>query len=217
MLLNKSGGVWNDYPPRGMFLSLLRLREAQLHSSSVVASTQRTFRKVREGQKQGRALCLGGGVLSLALPRALGMSDVPHLREDKTRDSLPYKGRMWASKEVPDLRCWCPGNQESLSEGKSVKPGLSPAVTHITSGCGDVEFSTMACRRVLGETRASPGPLEVVGAGGVPGKDAKCPIRTCGMGWVGGGSPAEEVWNTYFNVQGLVLYLEGRGGAGPAQ
>lgn len=27
------------------------------------------------------------------------MSDVPHLREVKNRDSLPYKGRMWASKE----------------------------------------------------------------------------------------------------------------------
>lgn len=171
----------------------MRLREAQSHSSSVVTSTQRTFRKVREVQKQGRgrALCPGGGVLSLALLRTLGMSDVPHLREDKTRDSLPYKGRMWAFKQVPDLRCWCPGNQESLlallSEGKSAKPGLSPAVTHITSGCGDVKFSTMARRRVLGEIRASPGPLEVVGAGGVVGKDAKCPIRTCGMRWVGEG------------------------------
>lgn len=68
------------------------------------------------------------------------MSDVPHLREGKNRDSLPYKGRMWASKEVPDLSS---RNRESLlallSGGKSAKPGLSLAVTHITSGRGDVE------------------------------------------------------------------------------
>lgn len=35
---------------------------------------------------------------------SLGMSGVPHLGGGKTKDSLPYKGRMWAPKEVPDLR-----------------------------------------------------------------------------------------------------------------
>lgn len=66
----------------------------------------------------------------------------------------------------------------------------------------------------LGETRASRRTLEVVGTGGVAGKDAKCPIRTHGrVGVISRGSVER---NTYFNVRGLVLYLEGRGGAGPA-
>lgn len=45
-----------------------------------------------------------------------------------------------------------------------------------------MEFSPITHRRVPGETRVSPGTLEVVGAGGVAGKDAKCPVRTRGRG-----------------------------------
>lgn len=85
------------------------------------------------------------------------MSDMPHLREGKTRDSLRYKRRMWASKEVPDLRCWCPGNWESLLallyEGKSAKPGLSPAVTHIPLDVGT--WSSGGCWE-------KPGPLQAL-------------------------------------------------------
>lgn len=77
-----------------------------------------------------------------------------------------------------------------------------------------MEFSPVTHRRVLGEARDSPGPLEVVGIGGVAGKDAKCPIRTRGMG--GGGSHQQRKCGTPIFMFGDWSFTR-RAGAGQGQ
>jgi hypothetical protein len=69
-----------------------------------------------------------------------------------------------------------------LSGGKSANPERSPAVTRGPLDVGTRSSAPSPTEVCLGETRASRSTLEVVGTGGVAGKDAKCPIRTRGRG-----------------------------------
>lgn len=131
----------------------------------------------------------GRGVFQalLCCLRALGMSDAPQLRRSRTQIPSPTKEEY----EHPRRFLTRGEGAESWKLGEPPSPTLwrqicqSRAFSNCdecTSGRGDMKFSSIAHRRVLGETSPSRSTLEVVGTGGVAGKGAKCPIRTAGRG-----------------------------------
>lgn len=135
---------------------------------------------------KGQALCLGGGFPSLALlPKSLGSVRCTPAERKQDSDLLSYPRRCLTRGE----------GTESWKLGEPPSPTLWRQICQsncdtCTSGRGDMKFSPVTHRRVLGETSPSRSTLEVVGTGGCGSQRCQMPHQNS---WQGRGSSAEEV------------------------
>lgn len=120
----------------------------------------------------------------LYLPMSLGNVRCTPAERRQDSDSFAYQSRVRAPLTLGEgTESWISGEPPSPTLWRQIcQSGAFSSCDACISGCGNMKFSTIAHRRVLGETRASRSTLEVVGTGGVAGKDAKCPMRTRGTG-----------------------------------